>query len=68
MEGIAASVGSACSSGSVNRSHVLEAMGLPDTIIDSALRFSFSRYNTRDEIQQAADTIKKIVKRLIKNR
>jgi len=64
MEGIAASVGSACSSGSINRSHVLEAMDLPDKIIDSALRFSFSRYTSKDEVEQAANKIIKVVSRL----
>lgn len=66
MEGIAASVGSACSSGSVNRSYVLEVMGLPNELIDGALRFSFSRYTTREEIELATNKIIKIVKRMKK--
>lgn len=49
------SSGSACSRG--KRSHVLEAMGLPDARIDSALRISFSRYNTPEDVRRLAAEI-----------
>jgi len=48
--GICASSGSACSSGSLEPSHVLKAMGIPDTVAHGAIRFSLSRNNTIDEI------------------
>jgi cysteine desulfurase len=50
MRGIAASSGSACSSGSVEPSHVLRAMGLPTNVIQSAIRFSLGKNNTKEEI------------------
>ncbi|MDD5729273.1 MAG: cysteine desulfurase NifS [Victivallales bacterium] len=48
--GICASSGSACTTGSLEPSHVLRAMGVPYTMAHSAVRFSLSRYNTEDEI------------------
>lgn len=48
--GIYVSNGSACSKG--NRSHVLTAMGLPEDVIDSSIRISFSRYNRKEEIDK----------------
>jgi cysteine desulfurase len=50
--GICASSGSACTSGSLDPSHVLTAMGLPYTILHGSIRFSLSRFTTEDEIQQ----------------
>jgi len=64
MAGIAASAGSACSSGSIARSHVLEAMNLPEDVIDSAVRFSFSKYTTTEEISVAIEKLKQIVNEL----
>lgn len=49
--GVCASSGAACSSGSVEPSHVLDAMGLDAKRVHSAVRFSLSRFTTRDEIQ-----------------
>lgn len=66
MLGIAASSGSACTSGSLQPSHVLMAMGLPETYVKSAIRFSFSGHNTRDEVTEAANKIVEVVKRLRK--
>ncbi|MFS0727415.1 cysteine desulfurase family protein [Paenibacillus sp. 1P07SE] len=64
MAGIAASGGSACSSGALSRSHVLLAMGLPDEVSDSAVRFSFGLGNTIEEIEYAAQKIATIVQRI----
>lgn len=55
--GIMVSSGSACSSNKPNPSHVLTAMGVDPKAIDSAIRFSFSVYNTIDEIHFCADVI-----------
>ncbi len=63
MAGIAASAGSACSSGSIRRSHVLEAMNLPEKVMDGAVRFSFGKLTTRDEVNRAAEKIIELVKR-----
>lgn len=58
-EGIMVSSGSACSSNSPSPSPVLTAMGLAPEYVDSALRFSFSRYNTEDEAETCIKVIKK---------
>ncbi len=50
--GICASAGAACSSGSLEPSHVLKAMGLPEPIAHGAVRFSLSRFNTKSEIDE----------------
>lgn len=60
--GICASSGSACSSGSLEPSHVLRAMGAPYTAIHGSIRFSLSRYNTEEEV----DTVIKIMPSIIK--
>jgi len=64
MAGIAVSVGSACSSGSIRASHVLRAMHLPDDIINGAVRFSFGRYTTIPEIDYTLSALRKIIGRL----
>ena len=64
LEGIAAASGSACSSGSLERSHVLKAMGLPEERLKSAVRFSFGPSNTMEEIETAAEKIATIADRL----
>jgi cysteine desulfurase len=61
MEGVFASAGSACSSGSIEPSHVLKAIGLSDADAKSTLRFSFSSLTTDDEVDKAVDVIKKCV-------
>jgi len=66
MEGIAAASGSACTSGSLELSHVLQAMKLPDPILRSAIRFSFGLGNTTQEMEFTAQKIETILKRLRK--
>jgi cysteine desulfurase len=58
MEGVFASAGSACSSGSVEPSHVLKAIGLTDEEAKSTLRFSFSHKTTKEEVVLAVEKIK----------
>ena len=62
--GVAASSGSACTSGSLEPSHVLRAMGIPFTQAHGSIRFSLSRYNTPDEIEYVAGALPLIVERL----
>ena len=63
-EGICASSGSACTSGSLDPSHVLMAMGLPYTILHGSIRFSLSRFTTEAEIHQVLNVMPGIVERL----
>jgi len=62
--GVAASSGSACTSGSLEPSHVMRAMGVPFTAAHGSIRFSLSRYNTDDDIDHVIKHIPSIVKRL----
>jgi len=62
--GIAASSGSACTSGSLEPSHVLRAMGVPFTAAHGLVRFSLSRFNTEDEIDYVIEQIPPIIQRL----
>ncbi|MBM4145571.1 MAG: cysteine desulfurase NifS [Nitrospira sp.] len=62
--GICASSGSACTSGSLEPSHVLRAMGVPFTAIHGSIRFSLSRYNIEDEIDKVTEIMPKIIKNL----
>ena len=64
LEGVAVSNGSACTSGSVEPSHVLEAIGRPKELARSALRFSLGRQNTLAEVQQTLGIVEQVVKRL----
>jgi cysteine desulfurase len=64
LEGVCASSGSACMVGSVVASHVLLAMGLPIENARSAVRFSLGKWTTTEEINAAADAMRKIVDRL----
>lgn len=63
-KGICASSGSACTSGSLDPSHVLLAIGLPHEIAHGSLRLTLSEENTREEIDYVVDSIKEIVERL----
>jgi cysteine desulfurase len=67
MEGIAAASGSACTSGALERSHVLRAMDLPEEQIQSAVRFSFGLGNTLEELEDAAQKVGTIVRRIRNN-
>jgi cysteine desulfurase len=67
MEGIAAASGSACTSGALERSHVLRAMQLSEEQINSAVRFSFGLGNTLEELEDAAQKIGTIVRRIRNN-
>jgi len=62
--GVACSVGSACTSGEVDASHVLRAMGVADDEARSSLRFSFSRMNTADEVPVALRALQQAAVRL----
>jgi len=61
--GISASSGSACTSGSIELSHVLTAMGLPDDRVRSAIRLTLGRGTTPDEIHRAIDILAGIITR-----
>ncbi|RPH49975.1 MAG: cysteine desulfurase NifS [Desulfobacteraceae bacterium] len=62
--GICASSGSACTSGSLEPSHVLRAMGVPFTAAHGSIRFSLSTYNTEEEIDFIIEKVPPIIKRL----
>ena len=62
--GICASSGSACTSGSLEPSHVLRAMGVPFTSAHGSIRFSLSRYTTEEEIDAVLDALPPIILRL----
>lgn len=64
LAGIACASGSACTAGSLQVSHVLKAMRLPEDVTASAVRFSFGYGNTVEEVQRAAKQVVEIVKRL----
>lgn len=64
LAGIAVSSGSACSSGSLEPSHVLLATGLPEGLAHGSIRFSFGKENTAEEVDFAVDKLKEIVVRL----
>lgn len=61
---VCASSGSACSSGSLDPSHVLAAMGIDERIAHGAIRFSLSRFTTNDEIDRAIEIVPQVIERL----
>ena len=63
QDGIYVSTGSACSSNKKGQSHVLKAMGLTDREIEGAIRFSFGRYNTLQELDVVLEKVKAAVAR-----
>jgi len=63
-EGIAASSGSACTSGSLEPSHVMRAMGIPYTAAHGTIRFSLSRCNTMEEVERVVAAVPPIVAHL----
>ncbi len=64
LKGICASSGSACTSGSLDPSHVLLAIGLPHEIAHGSLRISIGKYNTKEEIDYVVENLVEIVNRL----
>ena len=64
LKGICASSGSACTSGSLDPSHVLLAIGLPHEIAHGSLRISIGKYNTKEEIDYTVESLVEIVNRL----
>ncbi|CCH47635.1 cysteine desulfurase NifS [Pseudodesulfovibrio piezophilus] len=64
--GICASSGSACTSGSLEPSHVLRAMGIPFTFAHGSIRFSLSRFNTNEEIDFVLESMPDLIKNLRK--
>lgn len=64
LQGIAASSGSACTSGSLDPSHVLLAIGLPHEVAHGSLRISMSEYTTEQEIDRLLEVLPVIIERL----
>ena len=64
LKGVSASSGSACTSGSLDPSHVLLAIGLPHEVAHGSLRLSFSDENTEEDIDYLLEVIPPIVTRL----
>lgn len=64
LKSVAVSTGSACDSESVTASHVLVAMGIPNELAVTAVRFGLGRFNTMDEVDVVADEVIKTVNRL----
>jgi cysteine desulfurase len=66
LEGIAVSTGSACSSGTLEPSHVLKAMGLPAHRAQSSIRFSLGAMNTEEEVDRTIQVVPRVVEKLRK--
>jgi cysteine desulfurase len=64
LKGVAVSTGSACASGSTEPSHVLTAIGLPRDSGYGSLRFSFGKYNTREDVDYALEILQAVVEKL----
>ena len=64
MQGFCVSSGSACTSGAVDPSHVLRAIGLTDTEAKGSLRISLDRENTSEEVEKLVQTISETVHKL----
>ncbi|CAN5507007.1 cysteine desulfurase NifS [soil metagenome] len=64
QEGVCCSLGSSCTTGAVQPSHVLRAMHMTNERARSSLRFSFGRYNTEAELDQVLEIIPRVVRRL----
>jgi cysteine desulfurase len=63
-QGVCASAGAACSSGSLEPSHVLRAMAIDPRIAHGAIRFSLSRYTTAEEIDRTLEILPRVIERL----
>ncbi len=66
MAGVAVSTGSACSSGSLQPSYVLQAIGLPADLVQGTIRFSLSRSTTKEELDYVLEELGKILKKMRK--
>ena len=64
LQDVAVSSGSACTSASLEPSYVLRALGRPDELAHSSIRFSFGRFTTEEEVRSVASTTKKVVAQL----
>ncbi len=64
MHNICASSGSACTTGSLEPSHVLRAMGVPYTAAHGSIRFSFSRYNRAEEVDKVLEVLPPVIAKL----
>src|SRR3989441_2013012 len=64
LAGVACSSGSACSTGAIEPSHVLTAMGVPRDLGIAALRFSFGRDNTAEDVDAVVGALPKIVEKV----
>jgi cysteine desulfurase len=64
LEGIAVSTGSACSSGTLEPSHVLKAMGLPSHRTQNSLRFSLGMFSTQEEVDRVIEVLPRLVEKL----
>jgi cysteine desulfurase len=62
--GVCVSAGSACSSGSLEPSHVLQAMGVDPCYAHGSIRFSLSRFNTMDEVRRVVELLPSLLSRL----
>jgi len=64
LEGVAVSTGSACSSGTLEPSHVLRAMGLPAHRTQNSLRFSLGMFSTEEEVDHVIEVLPRLVEKL----
>ena len=64
LKNLAVSSGSACTSASLEPSYVLRALGLNDELAHSSLRFSFGRFTTEDDVDQAVAAVRNAVEKL----
>lgn len=67
LNGVSASLGAACSAGSIEPSHVLKEIGLTDSEAFSSLRFTFGKENTKEEVDKAVTVLKQSVLKLQNN-
>jgi cysteine desulfurase len=64
MAGVQASAGSACTSGALEPSHVLDAMGLPRQTASAAVRFSMGKDTSESDVDYALDSLETVVRRM----